>query len=39
MKTMFRFCDLISNVTVKKITPRNEKLVIRIMQFINGEVK
>jgi hypothetical protein len=37
--TTFKFCELISNITVKKLTPNNEKLVARIMQFVNGEVK
>lgn len=35
----FRFCDCISKVTVKKMSPSNEKTILRILDFMNGKVK
>lgn len=34
--TTFKFSELVSKVTVKKITPANEQLVASVMKNING---
>jgi len=34
--TTFKFSELISKVTVKKLTPSNEKLVAQISKQVNG---
>ena len=34
--TTFKFCELVSKVTIKKVTSENEQLLARIMKNING---